>query len=316
MKNKKVAVVGLGAISRLHVEAIQKLDLELTYLCDVRSSMFSDYNHIQSATFVTDYKEINEVDCVHICTDHCSHYEIVKYFLKRGVDVFCEKVLTISYNHSKELIELSKANNCRLAVCYQNRYNPNIEFVQNLIEKKEYGNLKGVYSDIAWNRESDYYKNSWQSNIKIAGGGVLTTQASHTIDLLIRMLGNYKIKSKELLYREEIEVETSALVMVDFETVACTLFATVESAFDNEVRFVFDFEKMLVILDGNNILLKENGIIKKITIRGSSSLSGKVSWGGYHELAIRRFYEGDNLLEVEESALVEEFLDEIYDRRI
>lgn len=310
--NKNIAIIGLGNISKIHINSLVSLNYNIGYICDIDEKKKEKFSSLKHAKFTTDYKCIQSVDSVHVCTDHYAHYEIVKYFLKKGVDVFCEKILAISIDQVIELSNLAEENNARLAVCYQNRYNPNVAKIQKIIDESVYGELTSVFCEIVWNRPNSYYENNWQSELKYAGGGVLTTQASHTIDLLILLLGDFEIIQSSFLYRESIEVETTAHVKVNFGDVKCLLYATVDAPIDNEVRISFTFEKITIILDGNNLIFKQQGKIIENDYNGEESKEGKSSWGGYHKKAIDEFHKGSNFLEVKSTIKTDEFLESVY----
>ena len=65
----------------------------------------------------TNYKKIKKkIDWVFILTPNNTHYKICKYFLKLGINVFCEKPLTMSVKKANELYMLSKKNKVNLYV--------------------------------------------------------------------------------------------------------------------------------------------------------------------------------------------------------
>jgi hypothetical protein len=81
-----------------------------------------------------DYKNINlkNIDWVVIATPNKFHYQHVKFFLEKKMNVFCEKPLTTNYNLTKKLIKISQNNKTNL-------YIDDIEIFKNkkIILKKE-----------------------------------------------------------------------------------------------------------------------------------------------------------------------------------
>lgn len=310
--HKTVAVIGLGNISSVHIEALQKCDVEIKYLCDINEQKFKKFEYIKNALFTKDYKEIKNVDSVHVCTNHFAHYEITKYFLEMNVDVFCEKIATIDFDSASNLCTIAKNTDTRLSICYQNRYNPNITCIKNILDDKRYGNLKELYVEVVWNRPNLYYENNWQGKKKIAGGGVLATQASHTVDLLTYLFNDFQIEDVDFMYRKNIEIETTIQLKVKFGEIPCLLYATVDCPFDNEVRIIYNFENMQIVLDGNNLYKKEDGKIEMISYEGEKSSEKKLSWGGYHHKAIQEYHNGNDLLAIETTLLTDKLLEEVY----
>ena len=66
----------------------------------------------------TDYRrlKLKKIDWVFISTPSNFHYKQVKYFLKKKVNVFCEKPITLDSSKTKELIELSYKNSVKLYI--------------------------------------------------------------------------------------------------------------------------------------------------------------------------------------------------------
>jgi len=63
-----------------------------------------------------DMKVTYDVDWVVIATNVESHYELCKQFILKGINVFVEKPMTLSYSDSKELFKLAERNNVKIYV--------------------------------------------------------------------------------------------------------------------------------------------------------------------------------------------------------
>ena len=60
-----------------------------------------------------DYKDI---DWAVIATNNISHFEIADFLIKKKINIFCEKPLTLSYSRSKQLVDLANKKGCKLFV--------------------------------------------------------------------------------------------------------------------------------------------------------------------------------------------------------
>ena len=60
--------------------------------------------------------DLNNIDWVFVTTNTNKHFQIVKKYLKKKYNVFCEKPLTVNFTKSKELFNLAKKNQCKLYV--------------------------------------------------------------------------------------------------------------------------------------------------------------------------------------------------------
>ena len=75
-----------------------------------------------------------DIDWVVIATSIDSHYELCKEFILEGVNVFVEKPMTLSYEHSKELIELAKKHNVKIYIDDVFLYTPIIHQIPKTLE--------------------------------------------------------------------------------------------------------------------------------------------------------------------------------------
>jgi len=83
--------------------------------------------------------ELNSVDWVFIATPNDTHYNIVKTCLMQGVNVFCEKPLTLSYTSSLDLFRLAELLKVKLYIddvfTYRTEYKQILDLDKNLSHK-------------------------------------------------------------------------------------------------------------------------------------------------------------------------------------
>ena len=94
MKNK-IGLIGYGYWGKILYKNLLKLGYENVVICDI-----DEKGH------VTDYTSL-DVSHVFIATPPSTHYKICKYFLKRGVNVFCEKPLVTNVKEANDLYKIS-----------------------------------------------------------------------------------------------------------------------------------------------------------------------------------------------------------------
>ena len=183
----KVALIGLGVIGNVHLNIINNLDVELVGVCDVEPSKLES---IKIELRYSDYRQmLDEVnpDIVHICTPHHLHSEMIIYALEKNINVLCEKPLCINENEIINIEKVLKRSKGKLGICYQNRYNPSIIYLDEYLKDKK---INSVIGNLLWHRDKEYYsKDYWHGVKKYEGGGVLINQAIHTIDLLQHFIG-------------------------------------------------------------------------------------------------------------------------------
>ena len=116
------------------------------------------------------------------------------------------------------MISVAEKFNKRLFAIKQNRLNPPVEAVKNAIDQGKLGKIYSVQLSCFWNRNNDYYKDSWKGS-KDMDGGTLYTQFSHFIDLLYWMIGdikNVKAYTRNFAHQRIIEFEDAGVVIAEF----------------------------------------------------------------------------------------------------
>lgn len=81
-------------------------------------------NIIKIINSKTSYKKIytKKIDWIFILTDNSSHYKLSKFFLKKKLNVFCEKPLSLDFLKGKELVKIANKNKVKLYVSDVEKY--------------------------------------------------------------------------------------------------------------------------------------------------------------------------------------------------
>lgn len=190
----KFAIIGCGRIGQRHAEHIRSQG-QLVAVCDIdpgKSRQFSEQYKAAAFDKVADllsYKE--HIDVIAVCTPNGLHAEHSIKAFQSGFHVLCEKPMALTVQDCGEMINAAERANRRLFVVKQNRFNPPVAAVKKIIEEGRLGKIYSVQLNCFWNRNEEYYKNSWKGT-KDLDGGTLFTQFSHFIDLLYWMIGDVK----------------------------------------------------------------------------------------------------------------------------
>jgi predicted dehydrogenase len=219
--NIKFAIIGCGRIAQRHAEHISNFG-ELIAVCDIE---FEKAEKLGEEYNVKAYKSIadllsneSEVDVVSICTPNGLHAEHSIKTLNAGFHVLCEKPMAINSHDCGRMIQAAEKHNKRLFVIKQNRFNPPVAAVKKAIEEGKFGNIYSVQLSCFWNRNEDYYENSWKGT-KDIDGGTLFTQFSHFIDLLYWLIGDVKRANafvNNYHHKGIIEFEDTGVVSLEF----------------------------------------------------------------------------------------------------
>lgn len=221
-KEIRFAIVGCGRIAQRHAKHISNSG-KLVAVCDTdyakaqalgKEYTARSYNTIGSLL----ENEKDSVDVVAVCSPNGLHADHSIQSLKAGFHVLCEKPMAISLADCGEMIKTAESCNKRLFAIKQNRFNPPIAEVKRLIEKGILGEIYSIQLSCFWNRNFDYYENSWKGT-KEMDGGTLYTQFSHFIDLLYWMIGDVKSAKgigKNYAHKGIIDFEDTGVVILEF----------------------------------------------------------------------------------------------------
>lgn len=248
------AIVGCGRIAQRHAEHIQKFGT-LSAVCDIVPERAQA---LAAKTGARPYASDEAllagepaVDVVSICTPNGLHAEHTIRALNAGHHVLCEKPMAITVHDCGEMIRAAEQANRRLFAVKQNRFNPPVAAVKEAIDRGKLGRIYSIQLTCFWNRNAEYYQDSWKGS-KALDGGTLFTQFSHFIDLLYWMIGDVKrvrAFGGNLGHQGITEFEDSGVVLLEFYGGALgTLNYSVNSYKKN--------------LEGSLTILAENGTVK------------------------------------------------------
>lgn len=251
----KFAIVGCGRIAQRHAEHINRIGV-LVAVCDIENNKaFALAEQYNAKPFNNIDEMLNyisgTVDVVSICSPNGLHSQHSINALNAGFHVLCEKPLAINVQDCGEMIKAAEKSNKRLFAIKQNRFNPPVNAVKLAIDEGRLGKIYSVQLSCFWNRNNDYYNNSWKGT-KDLDGGTLYTQFSHFVDLLYWLVGdvrNAKAFIGNYAHKGIIEFEDTGVVALEFYNGAIgTINYTVNS-----------FEKNM---EGSLTIFAENGTIK------------------------------------------------------
>ena len=290
----RVGIIGLGAISPLHIRAILNCGQKITAICDIDAEKLRKVNE-EFGLKAIEYGDFNaliasgKVDAVHVCTPHYLHAEIICKALLAGIHVLSEKPLAISYGQLGEIEKAVKTSSATLGVCFQNRYNASILYLKELFNNKD---ILAATANLVWCRDKDYYSSApWRGTKLYEGGGVMINQAIHTLDILQWFCGmpeSVTAHCSNNSLKGVIEVEDTAFGRFTLKNGGnFVINATNSAASCFPISIMFQSKTDAAELSGDNLII--NG--KFITKTDGSPIFGKEEWGVGHGKLIKDFYD-------------------------
>ena len=221
MKKIKFGIVGFGRIGKRHLGHIKNFG-EIIAVCDNNAKQFEgeDLDKIKIYNSIDELvsQEKNKIDVLSICSPNGLHAVHSIKSLNNGFHVLCEKPMALNRYDSGRMIQAAEQNNKRLFIVKQNRFNPPVAALKKIIDEGRLGEIYSVQLNCFWNRNDDYYNNSWKGTLEL-DGGTLFTQFSHFIDLFVWMFGDIKDCSgfsANKHHKESIEFEDCGVISLMF----------------------------------------------------------------------------------------------------
>lgn len=248
------AIVGCGKIATRHAENIRRVG-KLIAVCDIipeKANQLSNQFNARAYYSIEDLlvKETG-VDVISICTPNGLHALHSIRSLEAGKHVLCEKPMCLTTTEAIAMKKAALASGRKFFVVKQNRYNPPVIAVKELIASNKLGRILSLQVNGFWNRDKNYFENTWKGTRKL-DGGILFTQFSHFIDLAWWLAGDIKtVKAirKNLLLKDSIETEDNCVVIAEFVNGAVGSFHFSINAFEKN-------------MEGSVTVIAEKGTIK------------------------------------------------------
>ena len=219
----RYGVVGCGRISPLHLGAIARMErARLVATCDIVAERArAAAERFGAAHHTTDYRELfasGALDAVSLCLPHHLHAAATVAAASAGIHVFCEKPIATTPEDADRAIAACQQAGVRLGICYQNRYNRASQVLRRAVGQGRFGRLLQVGITFQNLKTPDYYRrDDWHGRWATEGGGALTTQAIHTMDLMLWLMGPARAAQASIATLvHEVEVEDTAAAAVEF----------------------------------------------------------------------------------------------------
>ena len=190
----RVAVIGLGMASTPHARSLADLHDRVEVAAVFSPSL--QRREAFAATWGFPIRDSIEaifadssITAVLLLTPPNTHLELVQRAAAAHKHILLEKPLDISLERSELLVKTAEEADVKLAVVLQNRFRPTCERLSALIAEDRPGAIVSASARINNWRPQSYYDQPGRGTMARDGGGVLLTQAIHTLDLLVAFAG-------------------------------------------------------------------------------------------------------------------------------
>ena len=132
-----------------------------------------------------------DIDIVSIALPPQMHKDVTIAFLQHGKHVLLEKPMALSLAEEDEMMEAEKESGKKLGLIFQNRYYTAIQRAKKMLEDGYFGSILSVDVTSHWFRGANYHNLYWRGTWESEGGGTLTAQGIHQVDMLLWLMGGH-----------------------------------------------------------------------------------------------------------------------------
>ena len=213
-----VGIIGLGLAVKPHALALKDLSDRVDVIggfspSQERRSNFTKTYGLPAVNSLEGLLDNPNVQAVIILTPPRTHAELALQAGRARKHVLLEKPMDVTYGEAQALEKQFAVTGKRLGVVFQFRFRPGALVLRELMSQRALGDLLSVSATIRWWRSAQYYAEPGRGTLARDGGGVLLTQAIHTLDLMLSLAGPVS--------RVAAQCRTSALRSMDTEDIAC-----------------------------------------------------------------------------------------------
>lgn len=200
MKNF-VLIGAAGYIAPRHMKAIKETGNNLLAALDPHDSVGVLDQYFPEADFFTEFERFDRhceklkrsgtpIDYVVVCSPNYLHDAHIRFGLRLGADVICEKPVVLNPWNVEALLQMEKETGKKVYALHQLRLHPAIVALKEKIQQdpadKKY-NIDLTYITPRGN----WYQHSWKGDVA-KSGGIATNIGLHFFDMLLWIFGDVK----------------------------------------------------------------------------------------------------------------------------
>jgi UDP-N-acetyl-2-amino-2-deoxyglucuronate dehydrogenase len=309
MAKTRIAIVGLGMAHKPHLQSLRELgeraEIAACYSpsAERRDAFRRDNLDLPVAADLERVLRDRSIDAVLLLTPPTTHLDLVELCAAAGKHVLLEKPVEVSVARARRAVAAMERAKLTFGVVLQHRFRAASRQLRRLIDAGELGALISGSAAIRWWRPPEYFAQAGRGMKARDGGGVLLTQAIHTLDLFLSLAGPVgrvaAIARTSPLRR--IDTEDIAAAAIEFENGAVgTIDATTVSypGFPERIELACEHATAAIAAESLEVFWKDG---RRHRHEGSSAGGGGADPMAFSHEAHK--------------ALITDFLDAIAERR-
>lgn len=198
----QIGIIGCGGIAnKKHMPALRKLADKATMVafCDIvleKAQEAAKRYGAKGASIYTDYHELlgdPNIDVVHVLTPNTTHCGIVVDCFKANKHVMCEKPMAASAGDAQKMLAAWKQTDRKFTIGYQNRFRDDVACVFDACQRGDMGEIYFAKAHAVRRRAVPTWGVFMDKEKQ--GGGPLIDIGTHSLDMALWCMNNYKPRS-------------------------------------------------------------------------------------------------------------------------
>lgn len=276
-----LGVIGAGMGAKPHALALQSLADSIAVLGVYRRNRaeLDQFCASYGFTAADSYEALltdPRVDAILVLTTPNAREDIVAAAARAGKHVLMEKPVERTLAAAERIVAGCDAAGVRLGVIFQHRFRRASRILAQIVAEKRYGPLEAVHLVVPWWRpQQGYYDQPGRGTLAQDGGGVLITQAIHSLDLMLSLCGEVSAVTAMAKTTRLHQMETEDFVSAGLEFAngaVGAMMATTASFPGGPESLTLNFADASATLTAGNLTLR--------TMGGETITEGEASEGG------------------------------------
>lgn len=238
-----VGIVGAGLIGKRRAKVVQQdSQAKLLWIADTNATTAEAAAQELSTVSFTDWKKAIQSeppDVVIVSTPNFLLAPIAIFAMRSGSHVLIEKPMGREYQEAAKMARAADQFRRKLKVGFNHRYHPAIKKAFQLVRDGKIGIIISIRAVYGHGGRKGYEK-EWRGNRNMAGGGELTDQGVHLLDLIQWFMGAGPIETKCFLQRAVWplkESEDNGFALLKFRSGAVAQFHSSWTQWKNQFTF-------------------------------------------------------------------------------
>jgi UDP-N-acetyl-2-amino-2-deoxyglucuronate dehydrogenase len=273
---RRAVVIGAGLASAAHLTALRSVGADVIGVVTRNEARAVAARRLAPEARILETVEEAATlgaDTAIVVTPPSSHRAVASVFAERGMDLIIDKPLAATLDDSIALIEEVERSGVRAAVTLQHRYKESAFAAGRLLADGVIGEICSAIITVPLWRPDSYYAGTGRGTWARDGGGVLITQAIHTLDLYLLLTGPARnVTARRSTSRGRLEAEDTIHLLIDQNSYCASMFASTAAwpGGAETVHLIGDSGQLR--LDGDSLV--QIGDDTRVLVNGSVDATG------------------------------------------